>query len=169
MSFRRSQIKQCKRPGTQHDWLVIKNSWNNQPIKKIYQYVIEQFLCKDGKTLFSDSTTCLSWFESHSYFCTHHESDGSLLVDVDGDVGALDPGVGAQVSQSYVRVSGRQTAHFMSTSALLISLCSSVEVYTLSVDSLIWFSGVCAINFLYLFCFSSSSETVSIKCLTSFN
>lgn len=135
----------------------------------LVRIVIHSKFVFDSKTLFSDSTTCLSWFESHSYFCTHHESDGSLLVDVDGDVGALDPGVGAQVSQSYVRVSGRQTAHFMSTSALLISLCSSVKVYTLSVDSLIWFSGVCAINFLYLFCFSSSSETVSIKCLTSFN
>lgn len=43
---------------------------------------------------------------------THHESDGSLLVDIDGDVGALDPGVGAQVPQSYIRVSGRRTAQF---------------------------------------------------------
>ena len=76
-----------------------------------------------GNTFFSDSKTCLSQFESHIFFCTNHESDGSLLVDVDGDVGALDPGVGAQVSQSYVRVSGRQTAHFSFTSALfLISL-----------------------------------------------
>lgn len=38
---------------------------------------------------------------------TNHESDGSLLFYVDGDVGALDPGVGAQMSQPYVRVSGR--------------------------------------------------------------
>lgn len=49
----------------------------------------------------------------------HHESDGSLLVDIDGDVGALDPGVGAQMSQSYVRVSGRQTAPFQFHSASL--------------------------------------------------
>lgn len=37
-------------------------------------------------------------------FGPHHEPDGPLLIDVDGDVGALDPGVGAQVSQPYVRV-----------------------------------------------------------------
>lgn len=120
-------------------------------------------------SFYAKMATLLSRFESHRYFSTNHESDGSLLVDVDGDIGALDPGVGAQVSQSYVRVSGRQTAHFMSTSALLTSLCSSVEVCTQWVDSLIRFSGVCAINVLYLFCFSSSSHTVSIKCLTSFN
>lgn len=34
----------------------------------------------------------------------HHESDGSLLVDVDGNIRALDPRVGAQVSQSNKRV-----------------------------------------------------------------
>lgn len=39
---------------------------------------------------------------------THHKSDGSLLVNVDGDVGALDPGVGAQMSQSHIRVSARE-------------------------------------------------------------
>lgn len=39
---------------------------------------------------------------------THHESDGSLLINIDGDVGALDPGVGAQMSQSHVRVSARE-------------------------------------------------------------
>ena len=44
---------------------------------------------------------------------TYHEPDGSLLVYVDGDVSALDPGVGAQMSQSYVRVSGRQPAQFL--------------------------------------------------------
>lgn len=68
----------------------------------LVRIVIHSKFVFDSKTLFSDSTTCLSLVESHSYFCTHHESDGSLLVDVDGDVGALDPGVGAQVSQSYV-------------------------------------------------------------------
>lgn len=39
---------------------------------------------------------------------THHEPDGSLLINVDGDIGALDPGVGAQMSQSHVRVSARK-------------------------------------------------------------
>lgn len=104
---------------------MLKNSWINQPIKKCINVSLNSFY---GNTFFSDSKTCLSRFESHIFFCTNHESDGSLLVDVDGDVGALDPGVGAQVSQSYVRVSGRQTAHFSFTSALFLSLCSSVEV-----------------------------------------
>lgn len=43
---------------------------------------------------------------------THHESDGPLLVDVNGNVGALDPGVGAEMPQPDVRVSGRQTMPF---------------------------------------------------------
>lgn len=41
---------------------------------------------------------------------SHHQSDRSLLVDVNGDIGALDPRVGAQVSQSYIRVSAREKA-----------------------------------------------------------
>lgn len=40
---------------------------------------------------------------------THHESDGPLLIDVDGNVGALDPGVGAEMPQPNVGVSGGQT------------------------------------------------------------
>lgn len=40
---------------------------------------------------------------------THHESDGSLFVTINGDVGALDPGIGAQMSQSHVRVSATKT------------------------------------------------------------
>lgn len=43
---------------------------------------------------------------------THHESDGPLLIDVNGNVGALDPGVGAEMPQPDVRVSGRQTMLF---------------------------------------------------------
>lgn len=34
----------------------------------------------------------------------HHEADGSLLINVDGHVGALDPRVGAEVAQPHVRV-----------------------------------------------------------------
>lgn len=33
---------------------------------------------------------------------SHHESDRSLLVNVDRNVGALDPRVGAQMSQSNI-------------------------------------------------------------------
>lgn len=36
---------------------------------------------------------------------SYHESDGPLLVDVDGDVGALDPCVGAEMPEPHVRVS----------------------------------------------------------------
>lgn len=43
---------------------------------------------------------------------THHESDGPLLIDVNGNVGALDPGVGTEMPQPNVRVSGRQTMLF---------------------------------------------------------
>lgn len=46
--------------------------------------------------------------QEESLVGTHHESDGSLLINIDGDIGALDPGVGAQMSQSHVRVSARE-------------------------------------------------------------
>lgn len=55
---------------------------------------------------------------------TNHESDGSLLIYIDGDVGALDPGVGAQMSQSNVRVPARQPVHFHFTLLLVGDLHS---------------------------------------------
>lgn len=47
-----------------------------------------------------------------SLHVTHHESDGPFLIDVNGNVGALDPGVGTEMPQPDVRVSGRQTMLF---------------------------------------------------------
>lgn len=40
----------------------------------------------------------------------HHEADGSLLVNVNGHVGALDPGVGAEVAKPHVRIPANGTA-----------------------------------------------------------
>lgn len=39
----------------------------------------------------------------------YHEADGPLLIDVDGHVGALDPGVGAEVAQPHVGVPANST------------------------------------------------------------
>lgn len=41
---------------------------------------------------------------------THHESDGSFLINIDGNVSALDPGKGAQMSQAHIWISGNQKA-----------------------------------------------------------
>lgn len=59
---------------------------------------------------------------------THHQSDRPLLVDVDGDVGALDPGVGAQMSQPDVRVSARQTCRFL-FSDICVTLKHNLKKY----------------------------------------
>ena len=49
------------------------------------------------------------WFYSEEVLNmrTHVQHDRLLLVLVDGLVGAVDPGVGAQVSEPHVRVPGR--------------------------------------------------------------
>lgn len=62
----------------------------------------------------------LLWYTWYS----HHESDGSLLVNIDRDVGALDPSIGAQMSQSYIWVSARKKAVLFLVNATTF-LCSA--------------------------------------------
>lgn len=65
-----------------------------------------------------------------TWVTSHHESDWSLLIDVYGDVGALDPGVGAEVSQSYIRVPGRQVTPFLFK--LFVCMISLQEAFAVS-------------------------------------
>lgn len=80
-----------------------------------------------------DFTSRHIWNSRSSISETHHEPDGSLLINVDGNIGALDPGVGAEVSQTYVGVSGRQwlsyCAHSCSTTDHVGDDCAVVNLY----------------------------------------